>query len=465
MYIHPFRRPVELAVPRFSGAAIPLLAFACWLGACARAAEPHPSPSEDASNAPDLVPSLLDTAAADKPRVVIDAGPKDANPTDSGAGGADVQSDGQVPPAGDARNDSTDVTENPCVAGCDAAPGATGLRLAMTFDSTCLLRANGTVACWGLNDRGQLGTGDKVSSVSPRPVVGLSNVVDIAGTRLLMCAALSNGEVRCWGNGNATPAALSGATGIIQISGHSQHHCGLQGNGGVLCWGSNAEGQLGGGTAGGTSASAVKVIGVDDAVSVGAGHLHSCALRRSGEVACWGDNGRAQLGIGTNGGGRLSPVAPKDLGPVKTLAVGGFHTCGQKADGKTWCWGSNWFGEGGTGTRFAMDENEVPTLAAALPDNIVQYGMLVHVLCAVTANGAVRCCGKNANGQVGVPPSHDEATPKLVITDGIHAAGGEAHTCAVRRSGRVACWGDNTNGQLGDGTKISSFMPVDVAGL
>ncbi len=36
------------------------------------------------------------------------------------------------------------------------------------------------------------------------------------------------------------------------------------------------------------------------------------------------------------------------------------------------------------------------------------------------------------------------------------------HTCAVAASGRVSCWGHNDTGQLGDGTRLTSAVPVPV---
>ena len=41
------------------------------------------------------------------------------------------------------------------------------------------------------------------------------------------------------------------------------------------------------------------VDGITDAVAITAGDRHTCALRRSGEVVCWGGNTRGQLGDGT----------------------------------------------------------------------------------------------------------------------------------------------------------------------
>lgn len=39
---------------------------------------------------------------------------------------------------------------------------------------------------------------------------------------------------------------------------------------------------------------------------------------------------------------------------------------------------------------------------------------------------------------------------------------GYSNTCAIANNDKVYCWGDNTNGQLGNGTNVSSLVPVPV---
>jgi len=62
-----------------------------------------------------------------------------------------------------------------------------------------------------------------------------------------------------------------------------------------------------------------------DAPAVSVGLLHTCALRASGEVACWGDNGFGQ----TN--------AP--AGTFRSVSVGVLHTCALRESGEVACWG------------------------------------------------------------------------------------------------------------------------------
>jgi len=60
--------------------------------------------------------------------------------------------------------------------------------------------------------------------------------------------------------------------------------------------------------------------------------------------------------------------------------------------------------------------------------------------------------------------SNQQSVEEVVATAKMVVAGGY-HTCAITDSDSVKCWGSNVKGQLGNGTYISSSVPVDVIGL
>lgn len=74
---------------------------------------------------------------------------------------------------------------------------------------------------------------------------------------------------------------------------------------------------------------------------VALGERHGCGQTTAGELLCWGDNARMQVGDGTRER-RLLGVRPTG-GPssVRAFALGGVHSCLLGDDGGVHCWGAD----------------------------------------------------------------------------------------------------------------------------
>ena len=86
--------------------------------------------------------------------------------------------------------------------------------------------------------------------------------------------------------------------------------------------------------------------------------------------------------------------------------------------------------------------------------------------CVVTSSGAARCFGSNYQGQLGNGTRTDNPSANTDVSglsSGVQSiSAGQNHTCAVLTSGDTKCWGNNNRGQLGDGTQTSTQVPVNV---
>jgi len=341
--------------------------------------------------------------------------------------------------------------------------GATAL--ATRGDHTCALMSNGGVKCWGYNDNGQLGDGTYINRTTPVDVVDLnSNIVAIFAGYDRTCGITVNGAVVCW---RGTPTAVAGlSSGIATMSINYGHTCVVTTGGGAKCWGANRYGQLGDGTTN-SSSTLVDVVGLTSGVtSIAMGETYTCALLNNSSVKCWGENHNGKLGNGTTGLGSFTPVDVEGLSSDAIgLAGGQSHTCVLKSSGRVFCWGSNSSGQLGDGTTGAA--RAAPIDVVGINSGATGLALGRYHSCAVV-NGVAKCWGENRDGQLGDGSLGSATTPAYVAglnTDVINLAADGQHTCALTSDGGIKCWGYNGNGQLGDGTTTMSTTPIDVVGL
>ena len=349
---------------------------------------------------------------------------------------------------------------------------------------TCALSSSGSISCWGENENGQLGDGEfgsNVYSTVPVRVQDITDAVAIGAGWEHTCAVHATGEVSCWGddshgelgNGEESdfqplPVKVVDIDDAVDVTAGHWHTCALRENGSISCWGADHDGQLGNGQIGDEfdSVVPVEVTGISDAVAVSAGGEHTCAVHSTGEISCWGDNWKGELGTGQIGNEFDSSVPVKVSGIDDAMAVssGDWHTCAVRENGTVSCWGDG------------QDSNQFGQLfATAMPVDVQSLGDAVSVsagagfTCVVRESRSISCWGVNIFGQLGNPePQRFSLAPVAVvgIDDATALTTGSGHSCAIRESSGAVCWGANYHGQLGHGQDSGiSYEKVQVAGI
>lgn len=192
-------------------------------------------------------------------------------------------------------------------------------RLAMGGSHGCMLMSDGTVYCWGENQSGQLGRGDREPQQSALRVPGLSGVLQVEAGQEHTCALMEDRTLRCWGWGlhgqlgtgrlddELVPTDVPGVAGVVEVQACNAHTCARDDQGRVLCWGANWSAQLGADASTEPGLTPGYMVGIPSATQLSCSMDHTCVLTEIGDVYCWGDNQGGQLGDGTEEP-RASPV-------------------------------------------------------------------------------------------------------------------------------------------------------------
>lgn len=245
------------------------------------------------------------------------------------------------------------------------------------------------------------------------------------------------------------------------VTAGSEHSCALRQSGRVVCWGSNVFGQVG--DASFMDRRTPVPVSLESVEAVSAGGNHTCALHTDGSVSCWGANNRGQLGLG-GGSDRGSPQVVSGIDAVRSLSAGFQHTCAVRTiGGGVWCWGMNSQGQVGN-DRLMTELRPVQALDVS---SAVRVAAGQSHSCAVLSTGRVRCWGANTAGQIG--DGTTERRMRAVLVEDVVSAravvAGSQHSCALLMDGTVRCWGSNEHGQVGDGGMENRLTGTQVPGL
>jgi alpha-tubulin suppressor-like RCC1 family protein len=195
---------------------------------------------------------------------------------------------------------------------------------------------------------------------------------------------------------------------------------------------------------------------------VSAGDTHTCGVTTDHRVYCWGHNFLGQLGDGT----RTDHLLPAEvLGGLRfrNVSVGLDYTCGVTTGDRAYCWGYGGSGKLGDGTN-SFIRPEPTAVAGGHPFNQVRAGV-THT-CAITTSEEGYCWGYNSSGQLG-DGTHIQRLAPVLVTRELHwrwLSPGQLHTCGVTTDNRAYCFGNNVQGQLGIGESDARSRPRPVLG-
>jgi alpha-tubulin suppressor-like RCC1 family protein len=374
-----------------------------------------------------------------------------------------------------------------------ASPGAASISAAGW--QSCAVES-GQGYCWGANKfTGNVGSSSAVPvAVDTSGVLAGKTLTQISASYDYSACVLDRaGAAYCWGVnadgelGDGTTAefstpvavdtsgALAGKT-LAQVTVGIVHACALDITGAAYCWGRDRDGELGdGGAASSDVPVPVDTRGVlagTTLTQITAGDDATCALDSSGAAYCWGANANGQLGDGSTAGSSV-PVSVDTSGvlagkSLTQIAIGDDHSCALDSAGAAYCWGDNSAGELGDGTTVG---SRVPVAVDAsgvlAGQTLTQIAAGQDHTCALDSAGAAYCWGDNSGGELGDGTTVSSSVPVAVNAGGVLAsqsltqiAAGDDHTCALDSSGAAYCWGGNNYGDLGDDTATLSDVPV-----
>ena len=304
-----------------------------------------------------------------------------------------------------------------------------------------------------------------------------------------------NGFLYCWGSNNRGQLGLGDDYGTLANCDQSsklcttpqkvgkdyhwkmvatgvRHTCAIKTTGELFCWGSNDSGELGLGTSISFNlpkkvrSVSGKWIYIATSGSTSSFMGESCGIIKiadSNQLYCWGRNGAYQLGLGD----RIVRYEPIQVGSGNnwlTVTTGGKHTCGIRNDG-IYGWGSNYIGQLGLGDN-APTEEKIPKVI----DNKAGWKMISageNFTCAIDSDSKLYCWGINYTGQLGLGDSGNYAnksSPRLVSSTITwnYIIAGTSHSCGIDSDDFLYCWGNNDNYQLGQDDTTLRKVPIKV---
>jgi alpha-tubulin suppressor-like RCC1 family protein len=402
----------------------------------------------------------------------------------------DANAEASLPPQPDPEDAGADADAAPSLADerviCDASPCVTQITSGVRH--VCARMSDGTVRCWGDNTTGALGVpiADASAGVGIAPVVGIAGVTQVSASEDVTCVLLGDGSVSCWGANDRAQLGLDADSGTNDSAPHPTPSrvalpgpateidvmpggaCAVLASGGIWCWGANgsvddqllARSSLPDATYGAP--------GLADRLTplapsrVGGESGTRYALTPDGKVMSWGYTSGRESSLYDS----IVPM-PLALSGVTTFAFDSTHQC-VLAEGEVWCWAISDWGIPFLCSGLPLRSSPLPVRAPVAPTKTAGRPQRIAVgsttTCARLTDGTVQCCGDDSRGQMGtgtVSVTGYSFHPATAFEDyAVQVVVSEQTTCALTRGGSVRCWGGNSHGELGQGTHDDDPHPT-----
>lgn len=302
---------------------------------------------------------------------------------------------------------------------------------ASSFSHTCGILAPSDLYCWGSQTSGATGNG-----------VSGALAADLKSPQLI-------------------------GTGWADVANGPDYTCGVKTDGSLWCWGLRAAIQGDRGVGESEFINVPTRIGTASDWKSGTltmGNNNTCLLKTNNSLWCFGFNANGETAGSPGVGAVNNPTRVGTGTDWRQVSVGGVSGCGVKTDGTLWCWGRNEFGTMGTGPVDPDTINYNPVRVGVATDWVdVDHSFVEHT-CGSRANGDYYCWGTNSHNQIlGYPLNAVVETPALMDLDGLTnslgqqsvSVGGNVgfrNNCLITNQKKMYCYGDNFFAVIGNGT-------------
>ena len=187
--------------------------------------------------------------------------------------------------------------------------------------------------------------------------------------------------------------------------------------------------------------------------TISAGEEHSLAIKNDGTLWAWGSNHYGEVGTGDI---KLYDTPVKVMDDVEAVSAGDDYSLAIKNDGTLWAWGNNDYGQLGDGT---TEDRHTPV---KIMGDVEAVSAGYNYSLAIRTDGTLWAWGDNFYGKLGDGTYEDHYTPVKVLDNVKAVSAGNHHTLAIKTDGTLWAWGYSGYGLLGDGTTEFGLNAVKI---